>query len=381
MLNPHSYGMGEISFYAKILLPLPQYHGLTKRLVILILSDMMPSITCKVTEQNDEYNEFLLEKTMNVKPKTKLIISLVCLTILLILSFVMLITLYMNAGKGYRIYIICLFFSMLAFSVVLLYTFPVCSRFYQMKGIMTENEVERHTLEKSNKLREQAEESNRIKTAFIQNMSHEIRTPLNAIVGFVELLDSDVPQDEKHNFLNIIRKNSDMLARIVDDILLLSIIENGELTFNRKQIELSSFICGVAESVRPRLHEGVRLVCNNHGEMNVCIDAVKLKWVLVTLLMNADKFTPHGTITLNYMFRRGNLFVCVKDTGIGIAPENRERIFRHFEKVDTFTQGIGVGLSICKAIVEKADGRIGVRSELGKGSTFWLMIPTKSKDE
>jgi signal transduction histidine kinase len=115
--------------------------------------------------------------------------------------------------------------------------------------------------------------------------------------------------------------------------------------------------------------------------MNVCIDAVKLKWVLVTLLMNADKFTPHGTITLNYMFRRGNLFVCVKDTGIGIAPENRERIFRHFEKVDTFTQGIGVGLSICKAIVEKADGRIGVRSELGKGSAFWLMIPTKSKDE
>jgi signal transduction histidine kinase len=214
-----------------------------------------------------------------------------------------------------------------------------------------------------------------IKTAFIHNMSHEIRTPLNSIIGFMQLLDTDVTADEHDLFVGIIHQNTELLVHMIDNMLLMSSLECDEYPTDTVEFDVSSFMHDILEGMQVHIREGVELKINVHGPIHVCMDPNSLRRVLKALILNADKFTPKGSITVDYNIDSTMLNVSVSDTGIGIEKENQTRIFDKFEKVDLFSQGLGLGLPICKAIVEMLGGRIGVKSKLGCGATFIFSIP------
>ena len=224
----------------------------------------------------------------------------------------------------------------------------------------------------------ETEHAESIKNAFLHNMSHEIRTPLNSIVGFMQLLDTDVTAEEHDIFLKIIHQNSELLISMIDNMLLMASLESGEYQMERVEFDVSSLMHDLSESMQGHIHDGVELKIMVHESIYVCLDPNSLRRVLKALILNANKFTPAGTITVDYKVEDDMLNVSVADTCIGIAVEDRKRIFGKFEKLDHFSQGLGLGLPICKSIVEKLGGRIGVESEPGCGSTFRFSVTTIS---
>lgn len=214
-----------------------------------------------------------------------------------------------------------------------------------------------------------------MKNAFLANMSHEIRTPLNAVVGFSSMITDEMPGDEREKFKQVIAHNNKLLLQIVDDVLTLSKIESGDIDFINSTFDINDFMQSIIDSMRLTIHDKVKLICQSQEHFNICFDSRRLTEVVSTLLINANKFTPEGTITISYRQESEGLFISITDTGIGIDKKDQERIFQRFEKVNTYVSGTGLGLSICKGIVEQAHGTIGVESELGKGSTFWFRIP------
>lgn len=266
------------------------------------------------------------------------------------------------------------------------YTVDVGACEYDEDGVITKymclcrlNDEWHRQMDRALELQERAEEASQMKTAFIRNMSHEIRTPLNAISGFTQLLDTEnIDDEERRQFVEVIKHNTDMLTRIIDDVLMLSVIECGRVTFERTDFDLSAYLHDICDSVRPQLHEGLKLECREHPLLMVKMDSRRLNTVVTTLLLNADKFTPGaGTVTLDYHPLANGVELMVEDTGIGIAEEDQQRIFERFEKVNPFTQGSGIGLTICKTIVEKAGGTITVDSKPGKGSRFIVRLEKK----
>lgn len=227
--------------------------------------------------------------------------------------------------------------------------------------------------------REKAQESDRLKSAFLANMSHEIRTPLNAIVGFSGLLATTDDKQTRKEFVHIIEDNNQMLLQLIGDILDLAKIEAGTFQFNYQPVELNDLMRNVEATVRGRIRSEVILEFRPGKEVCCTVsDWNRLTQVLTNLLVNAGKFTQKGSVTFGYELREneGKLYFYVRDTGIGISPQNQKRIFDRFTKLNNFAQGTGLGLSICQNIVEKMHGEIGVRSEgEGKGSTFWFTIP------
>ena len=221
----------------------------------------------------------------------------------------------------------------------------------------------------------ETEHAESIKNAFLHNMSHEIRTPLNSIVGFMQLLDTDVTAEEHDIFLKIIHQNSELLISMIDNMLLMASLESGEYQMERVDFDVSSLMHDLSESMQGHIHDGVELKIMVHDSIYVCLDPNSLRRVLKALILNANKFTPKGSITVDYNVEDDMLNVSVADTGIGIAVEDRKKIFGKFEKLDHFSQGLGLGLSICKAIVKKLGGRIGVQSKLGCGSVFRFSVP------
>ncbi|MDD4821954.1 MAG: ABC transporter substrate binding protein [Bacteroidales bacterium] len=226
--------------------------------------------------------------------------------------------------------------------------------------------------------KERAEESDRVKTAFLESVSHEIRTPLNAIVGFSRILaSSQLEEDEKNQYADIIESNNNLLLQIINDILDLSQLEFG--TFN---------VCNVPTDIHLLFNELVD-ICSEKIDtaqvsltfektMPVCIavtDRNRLFQVLENLLSNAIKFTKQGSIIMGYKQQDDTLFFYVKDTGCGIPYDQQDEIFERFVKLDSFVQGTGLGLPICSSIVRGLGGKIGVESEPGVGSTFWFTIP------
>lgn len=228
-----------------------------------------------------------------------------------------------------------------------------------------------------------AEEASLMKSAFLANMSHEIRTPLNAIVGFAHLVTETTNASEQREYFSIINKNCDLLLKLINDILDLSKIESGRLNYNVSEVELRD-ICQEAYVVQSlKMTSDVALLYNSVAmpSVRLWIDPHRVEQVLLNLLSNAIKFTSKGFISLFYEVEDMFVRVSVMDTGIGISEEKLESVFERFVKLDDFYQGAGLGLPICKMIVEQLGGEIGVRSELGKGSTFWFTLPLVVTDK
>ena len=227
------------------------------------------------------------------------------------------------------------------------------------------------------KARDKAEASDRLKSAFLANMSHEIRTPLNAIVGFSSLLTSTENAAEKELYNSLIGHNNKLLLNLINDVIDLSKIESGYLELRPDWVNLTELL---DESVAEYAHQvpsGVELLTNYPAHDSLVeLDSLRIKQILSNFLSNALKNTTTGHVEVFYEVDHQSVRIGVKDTGRGIPQNMLEKIFERFEKLDSFAQGAGLGLPICKLIVEKMNGSIGVESAgEGKGSTFWFKIP------
>jgi PAS domain S-box-containing protein len=234
--------------------------------------------------------------------------------------------------------------------------------------------------------KEKAEESDRLKTAFLHNISHEIRTPMNAILGFTALLNEPaLPESEKKQFIDIIFQSGNQLLSIINDIVDLASIESGQVKINNKEININSTLRRLSEQFsykeKPQNITITLKMPLPDKEVNIVTDGTKLAQIISNLINNAFKFTKKGRIDFGYEERGEFLEFFVKDTGIGISTEHHARVFERFYQVDSSASrkytGTGLGLSICKAYVELLGGRIWLNSETGKGTAFYFTIPVR----
>ena len=244
---------------------------------------------------------------------------------------------------------------------------------------------------KSNKIlleaKEKAEESDRLKSSFLANMSHEIRTPMNSIIGFSSLLRDEVPTNATlASYIDSIQKNGEHLLQLINDIIDLSKIEANQLSIHLDDYSLNAILKEVyVDSINNLKNtEKKQLTLNlktpEHRDLKIKTDAIRLRQVLLNLINNAIKFTDHGSIEFGYKIREdGLLQFCVKDTGIGIPDEKYQLIFNPFRQIEEDNtrnyQGAGLGLPICRSLVEKMGGHIWLMSEEGKGSRFYFTHP------
>ena len=224
--------------------------------------------------------------------------------------------------------------------------------------------------------RDRAEASDRLKSAFLANMSHEIRTPLNAIVGFSSLLASAENVVEKELYNSLISHNNELLLNLINDIIDLSKIEAGYLELHQNWFNLTELLDECVAEYARLLPSGVELLTSypEHDAL-VELDKLRIKQILNNFLSNALKNTIRGYVEVFYEIDKHCVRIGVKDTGRGIPQNMLEKIFERFEKVDSFTQGAGLGLPICKSIVDKMNGRIWADSQLGIGTTFMVELP------
>lgn len=228
--------------------------------------------------------------------------------------------------------------------------------------------------------KDRAEESNRLKSAFLANMSHEIRTPLNAIVGFSDVLASGGSSDEdQRNYFRIIQSNSDLLLRLINDILDLSRLEADKVTLTPEDCDVVQLCRQALSSVEmSRRESGNQFVFETKIDSFVLqVDVQRLQQVLINLLTNAAKFTKNGTITLQFEVDREKkrVLFAVADTGCGIPKEKQKQVFERFEKLNEYAQGTGLGLSICKLTVDKWGGSIWIDPDYERGARFVVSHP------
>ena len=236
-----------------------------------------------------------------------------------------------------------------------------------------------------------AEDSGKMKSAFLANMTHEIRTPLNAIVGFSDLLPMVDTHEERMEFIRIIRNNCDMLMRLINDILEASNMGQA-LAIKPEEVDFATVFDDICQTLAQRVQEpGVEFIKDNPYEHYVTtLDKGRVQQILTNFTTNAVKYTHEGHIKVGYRYERrltldeqgeadGLLFYC-EDTGAGIPKEKQASVFERFVKLNDFVQGTGLGLSICQAITDRCNGHIGVTSEgEGHGSTFWMWIPCEKR--
>lgn len=220
-----------------------------------------------------------------------------------------------------------------------------------------------------------AEEADKLKSTFLANMSHEIRTPLNAIVGFSELLTETDDTEEKLEYKQLIETNSEILLKLIGDILDLSKIEVGSIDINRQKLNLCQLCNELYRSFQQRIkNPKVTLkFINPYTKCVAYFDKYRFIQVFTNFVTNAIKYTPQGEITMGYECTPERVRIYVRDSGIGIPDEKKHRIFNRFEKLDTFAQGTGLGLSICKAIADTTGGEVGFESKANAGSEFWYI--------
>lgn len=257
---------------------------------------------------------------------------------------------------------------------------PVENRLPLIIGVSWDITEQKNAELKVIEARIRAEESDRLKTAFLANMSHEIRTPLNAIVGFSDLLSdtSGFTEEEVKLFIETINKNCGLLLALINDILDLSRIESGTMDFQFAGHNLPLLMKNVYDSQRLNMPPGVQLVLKlpENSKKYLVTDNVRLQQVVNNLINNAVKFTTQGSITFGYTEEEpGYTSLFVEDTGKGISEDGLRHIFERFYKVDSFTQGAGLGLSICQTIVGRLNGMITVTSEEGHGTRFTVRLP------
>ena len=225
--------------------------------------------------------------------------------------------------------------------------------------------------------RNKAEESDRLKSAFIANMSHEIRTPLNAIIGFTSVLPDVQGDEERRELINLIQENNQKLLRIIDDVMNISKIESGKEQLVMTAFDLNDVLCSVVDTYKPNVQPGVTLsTMFAQNSLQMTSDIGRLTEVMNHLLSNAVKFTTQGRIIVGYDAPvKKRISIWVQDTGKGIAPEHQERVFERFFKVDEYIPGAGLGLSICRTMAYSMGGEVKVESTLGEGSKFWVELP------
>ena len=226
------------------------------------------------------------------------------------------------------------------------------------------------------KAKNEADISNRLKSAFLANMSHEIRTPLNAIVGFSELLSESDTQDEKDEYMKIVHDNNNLLLQLISDILDLSKIEAGTLDFSHVKLSANQLCTEIVSSSNVN-NRPIKVIFEKPTtDFFFISDINRLKQVIINFINNAFKFTSEGQITLGYhLLDDGGIKFYVQDSGCGIPRKDVGAVFERFVKLNAFVQGTGLGLSICKSIIDQLKGEIGVDSEVGKGSCFWFILP------
>ncbi|MGL4520201.1 MAG: histidine kinase dimerization/phospho-acceptor domain-containing protein [Phocaeicola sp.] len=231
--------------------------------------------------------------------------------------------------------------------------------------------------------RSKAEESDRLKSVFLANMSHEIRTPLNAIVGYSELLQETENEEEKREYIGYINSNNQLLLHLIGDILDYSKIEAGTIELNLTTFDYAHYMEDLFVKQQKLYNKpGVKLIAHNpYHKCIVTVDQSKCTQIAMNFLTNALKYTDQGEIRFGYEYRQGGLILFTKDTGIGVAADKQEMLFRRFEKGGSFLQGAGLGLSIVKGITEHMGGKVGVKSKLGEGSLFWAWIPCEANLE
>ena len=226
--------------------------------------------------------------------------------------------------------------------------------------------------------RNKAEESDRLKTAFLANMGHEIRTPLNAIVGFADLLPMIEDADERNQIISEIQKNNYKLLNIIDGLVSMSKVESEAKSLVKSQTDIVPLLRQIADEFAPMVDPQAVTFATQFPipELLMNTDSGKLKEIITNLVQNAVKFTTQGSITLGFDLPQGDrLSLWVLDTGKGIAEADRQRIFERFFKVDEYIPGTGLGLSVAKSHAESLGGSIGVDSILGEGSRFWVELP------
>ena len=224
---------------------------------------------------------------------------------------------------------------------------------------------------------ERAENSGKMKSAFLANMTHEIRTPLNAIVGFSDLLPMVDTNEERMEFIRIIRNNCDMLMRLINDILEASNMGQA-LAIRPQETDFAHAFDDICQTLAQRVQEaGVEFIKDNpYDTFPATVDIGRIQQVLTNFTTNAVKYTKEGHIKVGYHEKDGGIYYYCEDTGAGIPKEKQASVFERFVKLNDFVQGTGLGLSICKSIAERCGGKIGVTSEgEGTGSTFWLWTP------
>jgi signal transduction histidine kinase len=228
---------------------------------------------------------------------------------------------------------------------------------------------------------EQLLELDTLKDEFVSSVSHELRTPLTSISGYVELMLEEEQDEQKRSYLGIVDRNADRLLRLVADLLFSARLQGGRLELERTEVDVHRLVLHAVESARPRAEAaGVELTVAADSVPPVSGEAVRLAQLLDNLISNAVKFTPAGgRVSVHLSARDGLVRFEVSDTGIGISEQEREQLFERFFRsqsaLERQIQGTGLGLYISKAIVEAHGGRIGVQSEDGEGTTFFVELP------
>lgn len=224
--------------------------------------------------------------------------------------------------------------------------------------------------------RKKVAESERLKAAFLANMSHEIRTPLNAIVGFSKLIIESDSEKEKQQYADILEKNTEVLLNLFNDILDLSALEADSLEFEIRPVKAVDICLQLYEQYRSKTQNEVKLILDPVDTfIYVSGDWNRIMQIVTNLLSNAIKFTHSGEIHYGFSRKENIVEFYVKDTGIGISPHKAAKIFERFGKINDFVQGTGLGLALCRMMVEKMGGRIWLRSVVGEGSKFYFTLP------
>lgn len=228
--------------------------------------------------------------------------------------------------------------------------------------------------------KEKAEEADWLKSAFLANMSHEIRTPLNAIIGFSSLLHYVENEQEREQYISLINHNNQLLLKLINDVLDLSKIEAGHIELHSEWFNPAELIEESITEYERNVPAGVKLFARYPAAPGqIEHDPMRIKQILNNFISNALKNTVQGYIEVYYETDTDGIRISVSDTGCGIPPDKLGMIFERFEKVDSFAQGAGLGLSICKSIVEKMNGVITVDSTMGVGSTFTVELPCRTR--
>lgn len=236
--------------------------------------------------------------------------------------------------------------------------------------------------EELNEARKVAENSMHLKSLFLSNMSHEIRTPLNALAGFSAILAEDnLDNETRQQFEAIIHQNSDLLLKLINDVVDFSRQQNGEMQFKIEEQDAVEICRNVVETVDKVKRTAAEIRFESDLDtLTLSTDKARLQQMLINLLVNANKFTDKGSIVLTLTKEGNAALFSVTDTGCGIAPEKREKIFNRFEKLDENAQGTGLGLSICRLIIERLGGKIWVDPDYNDGARFCFTHPIDRKE-